>query len=45
MSFFAEVILLSLAKHLHIAFQSEYNYIKKGMRVAVPLGKVKSIRR
>ncbi|WP_339919978.1 primosomal protein N' [uncultured Flavobacterium sp.] len=41
MFFFAEVILpLSLAKTFTYSIsESEYNYIKKGMRVAVPFGK------
>jgi primosomal protein N' (replication factor Y) len=43
MSFFAEVILpLSLAKSFtYSVSETEYNYIKKGMRVAVPFGKSK----
>jgi primosomal protein N' (replication factor Y) len=43
MSFFAEVILpLSLAKTFtYSVSESEYNYIKKGMRLAVPFGKSK----
>jgi primosomal protein N' (replication factor Y) len=43
MSFFAEVILpLSLAKTFtYSVSQTEYNYIKKGMRLAVPFGKSK----
>jgi primosomal protein N' (replication factor Y) len=41
MFFFAEVILpLSLAKTFTYSIsEAEYNYIKKGMRVAVPFGK------
>jgi primosomal protein N' (replication factor Y) len=43
MPFFAEVILpLSLAKTFtYNVSETEYNYIKKGMRVAVPFGKSK----
>ncbi|HEY4617233.1 MAG TPA: primosomal protein N' [Flavobacterium sp.] len=43
MPFFAEVILpLSLAKTFtYRVSETEYNYIKKGMRVAVPFGKSK----
>lgn len=43
MPFFAEVILpLSLAKTFtYSVSEAEYNYIKKGMRVAVPFGKSK----
>jgi primosomal protein N' (replication factor Y) len=43
MPFFAEVILpLSLAKTFtYSVSETEYNYIKKGMRVAVPFGKNK----
>ncbi|MGO4817770.1 replication restart helicase PriA [Flavobacterium sp. W22_SRS_FP1] len=43
MSFFAEVILpLSLAKTFtYSVSETEYNYIKKGMRLAVPFGKSK----
>ncbi|MCI4443011.1 MAG: hypothetical protein JHC39_05835, partial [Lentimicrobium sp.] len=41
--YFAEVILpLSLAKTFtYSVSETEYNYIKKGMRVAVPFGKSK----
>ncbi len=43
MQFFVEVILpLSLAKTFtYSVSEAEYNYIKKGMRVAVPFGKSK----
>jgi primosomal protein N' (replication factor Y) len=43
MLFFAEVILpLSLAKTFTYSIsEAEYNYIKKGMRIAVPFGKSK----
>ncbi len=43
MSFFVEVILpLSLAKTFTYSIsESEYHYIKKGMRIAVPFGKSK----
>jgi primosomal protein N' (replication factor Y) len=43
MQFFVEVILpLSLAKTFtYSVSETEYHYIKKGMRVAVPFGKSK----
>jgi primosomal protein N' (replication factor Y) len=43
MSFFVEVVLpLSLAKTFtYSVSEAEYNYVKKGMRIAVPFGKSK----